>query len=57
MEHVRNTGRGHLAEDLMERLHPNNGATHVSWHAQIPLHEEDCAAMRKRRAASIMAQE
>ncbi len=57
MEHVRDTGRGHLAEDLMERLHPNNGATNVSWHAPVPLHEEDRAAMRKRRAASIMAQE
>ncbi|MDI3196270.1 hypothetical protein QK290_17900 [Pseudarthrobacter sp. AL07] len=30
LEHVRNTGRGHLAQDLMERLYPNIGATHDS---------------------------
>jgi arylsulfatase A-like enzyme len=57
MEHLRNTGRGHLAQHLSGRLNPGNGATHVSWHAQLSVDEEDREAMRKRFAASIMAQE
>jgi hypothetical protein len=37
MEHLRSTGRGHLAEDLKERLAAATGATPVSWHApEIP---------------------
>jgi arylsulfatase A-like enzyme len=33
MEHLRSTGRAHLAEDLKERLAAATGATPVSWHA------------------------
>lgn len=50
VDHLRNTGRGHLADHLLEQLHPANGATHVSWHAQVPVHDDDRAAMRRRRA-------
>ena len=57
MRHLRNTGRGHLAKHLEERLNPGNSATHVSWHAQVPISEEDRGAMRKRFAATIMAEE
>jgi predicted TIM-barrel fold metal-dependent hydrolase len=32
-EHLRATGRGHLADDLAERLSAATGATPVSWHA------------------------
>jgi hypothetical protein len=52
-EHLRNTGRAHLADDLMERLHPHNGATHVSWHAQQPISPEDRARMRRRFEAMM----
>ena len=53
MEHLRNTGRGHLADDLAARLQPTNGATQVSWHAQVPVSEQDRAAMRRRREAAL----
>jgi arylsulfatase A-like enzyme len=33
MDHLRNTGRAHLAEDLKQRLAVATGATPVSWHA------------------------
>lgn len=52
LQHLRDTGRGHLAADLEARLHPDNGATHVSWHAQVPLADEDRAEMRRRFAAN-----
>ncbi|MGW5718745.1 sulfatase family protein [Amycolatopsis sp. NPDC003865] len=32
-EHLRATGRGHLADDLAQRLSTATGATPVSWHA------------------------
>ncbi|MEV6590088.1 hypothetical protein [Streptomyces acidicola] len=32
-EHLRATGRAHLADDLLERLATATGATPVSWHA------------------------
>ncbi|MCM0621362.1 sulfatase family protein [Nocardioides bruguierae] len=35
-QHLRDTGRAHLADDLMERLAAASGATPVSWHAQEP---------------------
>jgi hypothetical protein len=35
--HLRATGRAELADDLEARLHPDNGAVEVSWHAQAPL--------------------
>ena len=56
-DHLRKTGRAHLADDLMERLHPRNGATHVSWHAQQPISEEDRARMRRRFEALMSASE
>lgn len=49
-QHLRNTGRGHLAKHLEEQLNPGNAATHVSWHAQVPISEDDREAMRKRFA-------
>ena len=57
MQHLRNTGRSHLAKHLEERLNPGNSATHVSWHAQVPISEEDRDAMRQRFAATGMAEE
>lgn len=54
-QHLRDTGRAHLADDLLERLHPHNGATHVSWHAQLPISEEDRARMRRRFEAMMSA--
>lgn len=33
MEHLRRTGRSHLADDLFARLNPNNGAVATSWEA------------------------
>ena len=51
MEHIPNTGRGHLAEHLSEQLSPSNGATQVS------VYEADREPMCKRFIASIMAQE
>jgi hypothetical protein len=33
MEHLRATGRVHLADDLADRLSTATGATPVSWHA------------------------
>ncbi|WP_074710988.1 hypothetical protein [Arthrobacter alpinus] len=33
MEHLRRTGRSHLADDLFARLNPNNGAVSTSWEA------------------------
>jgi hypothetical protein len=56
LQHLRDTGRGQLAEDLETRLHPDNGATHVSWHAQVPLADDDRAAMRRRFAAYLAGQ-
>jgi len=56
LQHLKDTGRGHLAEDLEARLHPHNGATHVSWHAQVPLADGDRAAMRRRFAAHLAQQ-
>jgi arylsulfatase A-like enzyme len=53
MEHLRSTGRSHLAEDLRERLQPNQGATQVSWHAQVPVSAKDRAAMRRRRELAL----
>jgi hypothetical protein len=53
MEHLRSTGRSHLAEDLRERLQPNQGATQVSWHAQVPVSDKDRAAMRRRRELAL----
>jgi arylsulfatase A-like enzyme len=38
-EHLRNTGREHLARMLEESLRPANGAVKVSWHASQP-HQE-----------------
>lgn len=35
MEHLRRTGRAHLAEDLHSRLHPHTGAVAVSWQAPV----------------------
>lgn len=54
-QHLRDTGRVHSAEDLMERLHPKNGATHVSWHAQQPISQEDRDRMRRRFEAAMGA--
>jgi hypothetical protein len=36
-QHLRDTGREHLANDLEKRLHPANGAVPVSWHASAPI--------------------
>jgi arylsulfatase A-like enzyme len=36
-QHLRDTGRTHLAEDLEARLEPHHGAVPVSWHASAPI--------------------
>lgn len=51
-EHLRATGRAHLAEDLEERLATATGATPVSWHApDIAWTPERHAAWERRVAA------
>ena len=35
MEHLRRTGRGHLADDLHARINPGTGAVNVSWQAPV----------------------
>lgn len=54
-QHLRDTGRAHLADDLLSRLAPDNGATHVSWHAQEPLPGAERAAMRAQFARHMTA--
>jgi hypothetical protein len=49
MEHLRATGRAHLADDLAERLSTATGATPVSWHApDIPWPPERHEAFVRR---------
>jgi arylsulfatase A-like enzyme len=46
-QHLRDTGRGHLADDLASRLDVHNGATSVSWHSSVPLTVKDREDMRR----------
>ncbi|WP_258725843.1 sulfatase family protein [Cellulomonas sp. NS3] len=57
MAHLRATGRSHLADDLNRRLHPDNAASPVSWHAQNQPHtpeekERFIAMIEASRSAS-----
>ncbi|MEU6786425.1 sulfatase [Nonomuraea angiospora] len=52
MEHLRATGRAHLADDLAERLSTATGATPVSWHATAAAWTPERHAAWERRIAA-----